>query len=329
MAFRTLVVGLGRAGAGLHVPVVRAARRLSPLFDTAPVLGYDPVGGTAPAGAALVRSLAEAADTADPGRTVVHLCTPPTVRAGALAELAGLGYRMVLVEKPLATDDAGVADVLRVRDEHGLDLVVVSQWLASELTARLAALVADERYGALRGLTITQNKPRFARSAGGDGHPTAFDVEMPHGLGVALRLAGPAEVAGADGDDLRFADVCVPRMGRAWLSLRHASGTATELCSDLAAPIRERSITAAFEQATVTGHYPVSETDEYAQLFTTVSGRTERVVFRDPSLTTFTVGAYEHFAGRRTLADVDLNAEVVRLLGIGKGLAAGPVVAHA
>lgn len=326
MRFRTLVVGLGRAGAGLHVPVVRAAG--SPHVDPAPILGYDPRDVPAPPGTTVVGSLAAAAAAADPARTVVHLCTPPTVRAAALAELGRLGYRKVLVEKPLATDDAGVAEVLRVRDAYRMDLVVVSQWLESELTARLAAAVADERYGTLRALAVSQHKPRFARSAGGDGHPTAFDVEMPHGLGVALLLAGPAEVTAAEGDDLRFADVCVPRMGRACLSLRHANGVRTELRSDLAAPIRERSVTARFEGATVTGHFPVSETDEYAQVLTTVGGRTEREVFADPSLTTFTARAYEHFAGRRVLADVDLNAEVVRLLGVGKRLAA-PVAAHA
>src|SRR4029079_6631807 len=96
--------------------------------------------------------------------------------------------------------------------------------------------------GALRSISSVQSKPRLTRSLASEGHPTAFDVEVPHVLGVALRLAGDADVVAAACTDMHVEGRTVPRMGSAHLVLRHAGGVRTEVLSDLTSPVRERRI---------------------------------------------------------------------------------------
>ncbi|POX38912.1 hypothetical protein C3486_20820 [Streptomyces sp. Ru73] len=310
-----LVIGLGRSGAGLHA---KALARLAALpegpLSLAPLVACDPRAGTGDglAGVTVTRSLAEAARLVSPPDTVVHVCTPPDARAPVLTELTALGFRRFLVEKPLAADRAGLDDIVRLRAHHDLDLVVVSHWLAAELTGRLRSLVRERPLGALRHLAFAQHKPRFLRSLTAPGHPTAFDVELPHSLGVALDLAGPAHLVDAQLDDLRCEDGARPFMGRARLTLRHRSGVRTEIDSDLASPVRQRSVTLRFERGTVTGHYPLSEHDDHAQLVLPDDPHSPRV-FRDDALTAFLLRTYQDFAaGRRN--DSTVPYDVVRLL---------------
>ena len=95
---RTLIIGLGRAGLGLHWAVLRrlrAAGEHPDLFDPAPVLTLDPLAPAAPPRGEELRSVssvAQARGLLDPERTVVHLCTPPVARLGLLRELAGAGF---------------------------------------------------------------------------------------------------------------------------------------------------------------------------------------------------------------------------------------------
>jgi predicted dehydrogenase len=320
---RTLVVGLGRAGAGLHLPVLTRLRETTstPLFAEQPIVACDPRPSCAPpAGITVVPSAAVAVRHLDPEWTVTHVCTPPTGRAEVLAELADAGFRKFVVEKPLAADPAELAAVLALRDRYTLDIVVVAPWLAAELTRRLAAAVGGRRYGPLREITVAQHKPRFTRSLATSGHPTAFDVELPHSLTVVLGLAGPAEVVAASWAPLRCAGATVPRMGEARLALRHASGARTNLSSDLASPVRARRIRLHLAGAVVTGHYPLSADDHHAQLVVTAGGREHREVFPDDALAAFFLAAYRHFHGRPA-ADVtalDRHVETVRLLAEAK-----------
>jgi hypothetical protein len=153
----------------------------------------------------------------------------------------------------------------------------------------------------------------------GCGHLTAFDVELPHSVGVALAIAGKADVCHARLTDMRFGDVVFPRLGSAWLSLDHESGVSTEILSDLTSPTRERRITLKLEQATLVGYYSNSEADHTAQLITAVRGRKTRSVFNDDALTIFMLQTYEHFAVLGPDGDnFALNAEVARLLSEAK-----------
>ena len=325
---QTFVFGLGRSGRGLHLPVLFRARVMEAskhLFSDQPIVVFDPfepkdqLPGTARAA-----SLAQAAAMTDPDRTVVHLCTPPTVRVEVLEELAQLGFRKILVEKPLAVDEQGLVEIFQLQRGWNLDLMVVTPWLASTLTARIQDILCSGELGALRSIFVVQRKPRFTRSLSGCGHPTAFDIEMPHSVGVALALAGSASVFDAALADMKFDDVVIPRMGRAWLSLDHGSGVRTEIVSDLTAPTRERRVTLELEQGTLIGYYSSSEADNTAQLTIAVGGRKTRAVFHDDALTTFVLRAYERFAVPGLGGDdLALDAEVVRLLSEAKRLCAG------
>ncbi|WP_018685766.1 hypothetical protein [Actinokineospora enzanensis] len=331
----TLVVGLGRSGAGLHLPVLRRlGQGGGRSFGRPPITVYDPrlrtveitdLLGREAADLAVAHSPRHAATLVDPARTVVHLCTGPTARLRPLTELAELGFRRFLVEKPLAADEAELREVLRLRERAGLDLVSVAQWRCSELTGRILGVLGGGRLGQLRSLRFTQTKPRFARTLAGDDHPSAFDVELPHSLAVALLVAGRAEVVDAGCADMLLGDAVFPGMGSAWLRLQHANGARTEIHTDLTSPVRERRITVELANGTLVGHYPVSRTDEYAQLSVRTRGGQVDSVFRDDSLTAFLARAYRHFAGEEPMPDEPLaGASVVALIAEAKRRAGLP-----
>lgn len=314
-----LVLGLGRAGAGLHLRVLAKARATAPeLFHPGPVIGCDPAPDAHHdlPGTITTDSLAAAAELLDPQRTVVHVCTPPTTRATLLTRLAQHGFRRAIVEKPLATGIDELREIDDLRHRHGLDLVVVSHWMAAELTERITALVRGGELGVLRSIRFTQDKPRFTRSAATHGHPTAFDVELPHSLGVVLQLAGPAEVERAEWTDMRGSATVLPAMGSAHLVLRHAGGVTSELSSDLTSPVQQRRIALELTGGRITGHYPISDQDDHAQLL--VDG--QRHVFRDDALTRFMLRAYHHFQNPSPGAHptLEVHRDVVRLLAEAK-----------
>lgn len=320
----TLIVGLGRSGRGLHAPSLAKARAADRrLFAPGPVMGHDPLR-TGAEGVTAVASLEEAARRLPPRRTVVHLCTPPHLRAEPLERLARLGYRMVIVEKPLALDLAELAAIARLRRRWGLRLAVATPWTASALSARLLAARRSGAFGRLRSLTVVQHKPRFTRSLETTGHPTAFDVEVPHALAVAVVLAGDAEVASAGLDDMAVDGVRLPGLGAARLDLVHHTGVLTRIESDLTAPLRERRIVLEFDEAVLTGHYPCSDADHTAQLAVAARGREpSRSVFTDDALTAFLRRCYARYCRPgRDLGDLPVHVEAVRLLTEAKDLCA-------
>nr|WP_246471908.1 hypothetical protein [Saccharopolyspora phatthalungensis] len=284
-----------------------------PLLSGTPVAcDPRPEAGHGLAGVTIADSISDASLLVPLSSTVVHICTPPSSRTSVLRELVEHGFRRFLVEKPLAVDRGQLDEILWLCRRHELDLAVVSHWLTARLTGELRTLMQGRELGALRSIRAVQHKPRFLRSSTTQGHPTAFDVEVPHSLGVAIDLAGPAELLDARCTDMRCTDVIRPRLGSAHLALRHGSGVRTEITSDLTSPVQQRSITLEFENGRVTGHYPLSENDDHAQLI--VEGDRPRYeVFRDDALTAFMRRTYQDFhRGRRS--DLALHCEVVRLL---------------
>lgn len=331
----SLVVGLGRAGYDLHLPVLLRARQQQPqLFAASPVLGVDPYRAPAPGGPGAtvlnrLPSLTRARRLLDPERTVVHVCTPPAGRAAVLEQVLALGFRTLLVEKPLAAGPAELRHVTGLLTRARARVVVVAPWLASALTDRLVDLVAGGgRLGALRDVAVVQNKPRFRRSLTGSGHPTAFDVELPHALGVLLTLAGDAEVADASVTDVTVGARTRPGLGAARMRLAHRGGVTSTLASDLTSPVRERRITLRFDHGTAVGHYAAGADDEYAQLRVVhhdggpPGRRAVADVFPDDSLTRFMLRAYAAFAaGGPPDPALHHHVRVVELIGDAKALA--------
>jgi predicted dehydrogenase len=317
----SLIIGLGRAGAGLHLPALR--RLPESLRDPgSDVLGLDPgiAPGAAFPGLTLVASARDAAVRTDPATTVVHLCTPPTARATVVAELAAHGFRRFLIEKPLAAGDADLEALLRVVHDYRLYVVPVSQWLTSALTGRIEKMITGGAFGPLRALEFRQRKPRFTRSLRDWAHPTAFDVEVPHALGVALTLAGSGRVGAAGWGALRTDDAVLPRLGTAWLTVAHDGGVRTWIESDLGSPVRERRIHARFAGGSVTGYYPCSEADHHAQLVIDDGRQRTWTTFVDDAITACLADAYRRFTAAAGLDPAPVtdglavNADVVRLL---------------
>ncbi|MEW2620535.1 Gfo/Idh/MocA family oxidoreductase [Streptomyces sp. NPDC048106] len=322
-----LVVGLGRSGSGLHLrTLVRLARRTGATDDpliALPAVGCDPRAGApgsagAPGELTAVSTLDQALARVDPATAVAHVCTPPRLRYEVIARLAAHGVRRLVVEKPLAASAAELDALVRLREQAGLDVVVVSHWTSSRLAGRLRRLVREEVLGPLRRITVDQHKPRFVRSLTTDGHPTALDVEIPHSLALALDLAGPAELGAARCWDLRCEDRALPRLGGAHVELEHRSGVTTLLRSDLGAPVRQRSVVCEFEGGTATAHFPLSEDDDHAQLLVhgpDAGPEAGHHVFRDDALTDFLEGAYRGFAsGTADAANFPLAHATARLL---------------
>ncbi|MFE6623869.1 Gfo/Idh/MocA family protein [Streptomyces sp. NPDC057740] len=336
-----LVVGLGRSGSGLHLKTLaRLAGRTGSTDDplvALPAVGCDPRAGVlrltaTPGEVTVVTTLDQALEHVDPATAVVHVCTPPRLRHALIAELAGHGFRRMIVEKPLAGSRDELDALVRLRDETGLALVTMAHWTGSRLAARLRRLVRGGHLGRLRHITVDQHKPRFLRSLTTDGHQSALDVEIPHSLALALDLAGPAELRAAHCWDLRCEDGELPGMGGAHLELEHSTGVSTRLRSDLGAPVRQRSVVCEFDGGTATGHFPLSEDDDHAQLVitpvggdapatTTVANATGGVpgpghqVFRDDALTDFLEGAYRGFLSEAPDATgFTLACETARLL---------------
>lgn len=326
----TLVVGLGRAGAGLHLPVLAKARERQPRwFAPEPAVAFDHDAAArarhTAEGVRTVDSLAQAGRLLDPGRTVVHVCTPPVARVELIEELLALGFRRLLVEKPLASGPRDLARLRELLRGPGVQVDVVAPWLASTLTDRLTVLARERSaLGTLRQISVVQNKPRFRRSLATSGHPTAFDVEIPHAVGVLLQLAGDADVAGAICTDLDVNGRRLPRLGGATLRLAHHGGVRSVIRSDLTSPVRERRITLRFDNGTAIGHYPAEASDHYAQLRLLIRDvpPEPRAVFHDDALTEFMLRAYADFAaGGPGAAAFEEHARVVGLLGEAKELA--------
>lgn len=298
----TFIVGGGRAGLGLHWPVLRKLRARpdeSGLWSPDPPVVWDLQDIREQAlseGLVAANSPAHAAELADPATTVVHVCTPPVDRFATLQELADLGYTRIVVEKPMAVGVAELEAIDMLARERGLRLRIVSPWLASSLTHELAELVRHGASGELRSLSFTQFKPRWTRTLRSDNHTTAFDVELPHSLGVALRLAGDARITHAALTDMRIGDTVIPRMGGARLTLEHHDGVTTEIVSDLTSPIRERRIGLRFDTGHAVGHYPISDVDHHASLTVHDGGGTAapRLLF-DDALTSYIEDTYRNY----------------------------------
>nr|CEL19851.1 FIG00870175: hypothetical protein [Kibdelosporangium sp. MJ126-NF4]CTQ97075.1 FIG00870175: hypothetical protein [Kibdelosporangium sp. MJ126-NF4] len=322
-------MGLGRAGAGLHLPVLAKVRaRDQGLFDDEPIVACDPrVEPARRPGLLMMPTIHAAAAVTDPADTVAHICTPPAERFGVMTQLAGLGFRKLVVEKPLAVDNDDLARIIRLRRKHGMHIEVVEPWLTSTLTGRLGDLIRNGKFGTLKTVTIVQNKPRFRRSLKSPDHPTAFDVELPHGIALALRLVGAARVTHASGFDLAIGGAVIPRMGGARVGLRHNLGARTEISSDLTCPVRERRITMDFEHGMAVGHFAVSDDDDHSQLTLSANGLRDHEVIRDDSLTEWMIQAYHKFhAGIEQTKGFTFAAEVVQLLSVAKNICAEPVV---
>jgi predicted dehydrogenase len=199
-----VIVGLGRAGLGLHIPVLEKIRHdgaaVSPfgavvgLVDTAEPatkralhrlqydFGYDPER---------VSCAASIADLpVDRENTIVHICTPADDHASALRAAAEAGFRRIIVEKPCASNAADVDEMQRIVDRTGASVGVINPYLYSlsvaSCKAKIQQVGRQPHY-----LEFEMSGPRVTPTPQGHSIPeSVMDVDLPHQIATALYLTG-------------------------------------------------------------------------------------------------------------------------------------------
>ncbi|TVX94413.1 Gfo/Idh/MocA family protein [Paenibacillus agilis] len=318
---KSLIFGFGRAGRGLHLHCLRKLhtdQRHSGLFDTK-VGVVDPYAShIQEPSLAFFRNVKDVEGFA-PEDTVVHICTSPELHAETLRQAAEYGYTNFMIEKPLASTLAELEMIQQLERQYGLDVLVVANWLSSSLTGKIREIVRSNRYGQLTLIVAEQDKARLTRTLSNMSHDSALDVEIPHLAALALSLGGvKADVVQASVTDMHVEGAVVPNLGTAHISLLHAGGLTSRLNSNLASPVRKRTIRLYFANHQVVGYYPCAQDDSYSwlQIYDKDGVLIEQQVMYDDPLSAMFVEYYRYFDGlcAKPESDLAFNAQVVATL---------------
>ncbi|MFD0412830.1 Gfo/Idh/MocA family protein [Streptomyces sp. NPDC127108] len=283
---RPVIVGYGHAGRDLHH---RSLRALGLADD---VLVVDPVHRAGvPDGARRLPDLASAmALLPDVSAGVFHVTTSVDQHLPVTEQLVAAGARNIIVEKPITNTLEQAVEMHRLAERARIH--AVSVWPVSRVTERVTELIAQGRIGTLVKLHVEQSKPRFRRTLCDRGHRTAFHIEMPHQVLLALHLAGAVDHIA----DTHAWDSPLPEcVGGAEMVLRHTNGVTSTLHSDLTSPIRIRRLRLTGTTGEIVADYSVSADDDFGQV--RVIGD-DREVLPDAPLTRFIELAYAHAAGQ-------------------------------
>jgi predicted dehydrogenase len=253
----------------------------------------------------------------DPADAVVHVCVPPAEHQAVVRRAAALGYRRFIIEKPLADSLAGATEIARLAEDDRLAVVVVANWLFSGLTDRIREEL--RRAGPPALLRMRQSKMRISRTLSSPEPGTAYAVEMPHMLALAVHLLGEdVELRCAAAGDMVVGGRRVAAMGSADMQLR--VGTVdVHLSSDLASPVRERWVDITWADGTRLRGYLSGDASELwsQQTWRAADGSVRaRCIIPDDTLGRLMLEAYAWFEGRgpRPASDLALHVLVCRLL---------------
>ncbi len=347
-----VVVGLGRAGMGLHIPVLEKIRLhfsgASPfggvvgLVDTAEAgtrralhrLEYD--FGYDPQRVSCASSLAELTGV-DPDSTVVHICTPAHDHASALRAATEAGFRRIIVEKPCAANATDVDEMQRIADRTGASVAVINPYLYSRSVAsckdKIQQLGLQPHY-----LDFEMSKPRITPTLAGRSRPeSVMDVELPHQIAAALHLteASRYRVLRAEVRHMHYretdTEVCqvVPNMGVGIIVLELDECIAV-LVSSLDALTRTRVLKLRFSNAEhieaflpVTGDDHTSVVIEYSGHNTDGSIEQQRLAkLPDNMLAHCLFDMYSRFlADAPQISDLAFNRKVIDVMDKAKTFA--------
>jgi predicted dehydrogenase len=143
---RAAVIGAGFVGPH-HVDAIRRAG-----YGEVVALGGADAARTAAKAASLgvERSSADAAELiADASIDVIHICTPNATHV-SLASAALRAGRHVVIEKPIAMDAAGAAELVAVARESGRHAMVAFTYRGYPMIRRARQLVGDGEVGSIR-----------------------------------------------------------------------------------------------------------------------------------------------------------------------------------
>ncbi len=322
----SLIIGRGHASRDLHEPCLRKLTSAYPGIASGRIgiVERDPLVKS-PTELPRYSSLAEV--DFDPNTTVIHGTTGPADRLEVVSVAANLGFKFFILEKPLAACKADLDKLCAiVRDAH-LKVVVNFPWLGVPLTRRLKKLIDSKVHGKLSHLAMFQTKSRGGLHEA-SGHDTAFEIETPHMLSLALYLAGePAILHDASCKPMVTEDGAMSFMGGATMLLRHGF-TDVNLRSDLDCPTRERRIELLFEDGwRCIGWYPTTGENgkQYLRQFSSSGRLSGEETFSDDPLTSLFRQSYNYFLGidpqpistfELAVRTANLISEAKRLCGI-------------
>jgi predicted dehydrogenase len=320
----SVIAGFGHAGKMHGRCIAKAQDRLGgcETADLVPTFVIDPaLDGDLPDGQSEYRVIGSFDELSPDIResAVAHICTPPGVRAEVIQRALEAGIRRFVVEKPLASAPNEMFRLADLRTMYKPELLVVSNWTASNLTREIQVVIEGRRSD-VTGIEIRQRKCRISRTKANRSHGSAFEVEVPHMVSLAQMLAGPGLILrDARVWDMAVGNHVIPEMGGAELTLVRANGLTIEIRSDHLAPILERAVRVHFRDgARLEGYYPCSGLDHYSQLkgYNDNGEMVRHEYIEDDTLTQFFVEAYAYFLGRGAcpLSDFEFNVKVCALL---------------
>jgi predicted dehydrogenase len=347
-----VIVGLGRAGLGLHIPVLEKIRRdeaaVSPfgavvgLVDNAEAgirrslhrLEYD--YGYDPRQVSCATSLADLTGV-DRDNTIVHICTPADDHISGLRDATEAGFRRIIVEKPCASNTADVDEMQRIVDRTGASVAVINPYLYSLSVAsckeKIQQLGLQPHY-----LEFEMSKPRITPTLHGRSRPeSVMDVELPHQIATALYLTGASRyrVLRAEVRHMHYREMdtepcqVVPNMGLGVIVLELDDCVAV-LVSYLDALTRTRELKVRFSNSEhieaflpVTGDDHTSVVIEYSGYNTDGSTQQRRVAkLPDDMLARCLFDQYSRFiTGSPQLSDLAFNRKVVDVMDKAKTFA--------
>lgn len=296
--FTPVVVGYGRAGRLHH-------RCLSAMAGgQVDVVIVDPVR---PAQLAprtrWLPAVHDVLESIDPNLAVFHVTTPVRAHTSTTKLLAAAGAQHIILEKPIA-DTGEDAYQIAALARAGVHLIPVAVWPASVVTQQVKRIITNGAIGDIAAIRFEQSKPRFVRSRHDLAHTSAFQVELPHQILLALHLAGPVAAVQdvvlwpltyPDGSSLRD-------RGGVRLTLVHRNGIRCVLVSDLSSPVRMRRLQVNGVRELI-AHFPIGD-DDVGHVRMPGGGWT---MVHDAPLTQFISAAYLSFAKATDTLGVDLS----------------------
>ena len=314
---RPVIVGYGHAGRDLHHRCLLdlAERGLAPRGE---VLVVDPrPPASLPPATCWLPTLQDALDVLSHVEDgVFHVTTPVGAHVPAVETLLAAGAKRIVMEKPVTRTSAEARRLAAEASAAGASIIPVSVWPSSFVTRRVMDLIIAGRIGTPIGLNMAQNKPRFRRSAADTsheaGHRSAFEVELPHQVLLALHLGGPADdVIDAASWDMRLPDRSLPGMGGARVRLQHGGGFVSKLSTDLTSPMRQRRLTVTGTAGAIVADYPISGEDDFGQVW--ISGERDRHVLPDGPLSRFLEQAYAYLAGTGPAPNAGMDSHIAAI----------------
>jgi len=234
---------------------------------------------------------------------ILHICSPPGIHFENLKTALKCGYRQIIVEKPVVSNNEELRQIQSLQSYYGANIVVVANWVCSALLENITKKIAKNNWGEIIHLKVVQNKSRFNRSRCRSGEHV-FDVEMPHQVSLALYLNGPAKPTKAIVTSMVMPDRIIPELGTGDIMLRHDNGAISELKSSLVHTTRERYLeiqtTSGYR---LKGYFPTGGDDSYSRLFTFKPNGEQvsnELMYDDPLSLCF-ICAYRYFLKCRQL----------------------------